>query len=378
MKAAVNIVRFFVGSLFIISGFVKANDPLGLGYKMQEFFEVWNASLSSGTFLYKTFSFFHEEALTLSLIMITLEIMAGIALILGWKKKGVLALLLTLIIFFTFLTAYAYWSGKFKNCGCFGDCLPITPLTSFGKDVLLLIMILFLIAKQRFIKPFLDERKNLLALILCFVFIVFLQWYVLHYLPLVDCLPYKKENNIAEQMRPPVNAVQDSFVMKFIYERGGKRFEFAPEELPADLATYKFIDRKEKLIRKGNAEPPIKGFSLVGLNGTDYTTSILSEPKAILVATLDFNDVADWMPYFKNLYSKAKGKNIPVFVVSADPAKGKIVFSSLGFPEVVFLSCDATAIKTAARVQPTIFYLEKGTIKTKISYRKLDAFVAEL
>lgn len=378
MRISVNVIRGLVNLLFIISGLVKANDPLGLGYKMQEFFEVWNASLSAGSFLYNTFSFFHDHALTLSLIMITLEIMAGIALLLGWKVKAVLGLLLSLILFFTFLTAYAYWSGKFKNCGCFGDCLPITPLTSFGKDVLLLLMILFLIINQRYIKPVFESRNALFTLVLSFVFIVFLQWYVMHYLPLVDCLPYKKGNNISEQMKLPANAVQDSFAMKFIYEKGGKRFEFAPEELPADLGSYKFIDREQKLIRKGNAEPPIKGFSLVSLDGTDYTTAILSEPKAILFFSLDFDNVGDWVPYFKNLYTKAKSQSIPVFVVSANPSKGKVIFSSMGLPEVIFLSCDNTAIKTAARVQPTIFYIEKGTIKTKISYRKADAFVANL
>ena len=87
MKATVTIVRIFVGALFIISGLVKANDPLGLSYKMQEFFEVWNASLSAGSFLFRTIHFFNEHSLTLSVIMIGLEIMAGIALLIGWKRK---------------------------------------------------------------------------------------------------------------------------------------------------------------------------------------------------------------------------------------------------------------------------------------------------
>ena len=81
------------------------------------------------------FNYLHEHSLALSVIMITLEIVAGIAILVGWKRKFVLNMLLVLILFFTFLTAYAFLSGKFKNCGCFGDCLPITPLTSFLKDV---------------------------------------------------------------------------------------------------------------------------------------------------------------------------------------------------------------------------------------------------
>src|SRR3982751_3110969 len=130
MKLLVNIVRVLVGLLFIFSGLVKANDPLGLAYKMEEYFELWNlAELNS-------------IALGLSIVMIAFEIIAGIALLLGWQMRLFGWLLLLLIIFFTFLTGYAYFSGKFTNCGCFGDCIPITPKTSFLKDIVLTLLIL--------------------------------------------------------------------------------------------------------------------------------------------------------------------------------------------------------------------------------------------
>ncbi|MDB5195764.1 MAG: hypothetical protein JWP88_134 [Flaviaesturariibacter sp.] len=383
MRIAVNIVRVFVGVLFIISGLVKANDPLGLAYKMEEFFEVWNASLQASSFFAKnfligSFSFLHEHSLTLSVFMIGLEIIAGVALLIGWSRSFILNLLLILIIFFTFLTAYAFLSGKFKNCGCFGDCLPISPITSFGKDVLLLVLIIFLLINQHYIQPFFRRRRGTFVLILSLLFTIFIQWYVLTYLPVADCLPFKKGNNIAEQMKMPANAVQDSFAMKFIYEKSGKRFEFSPEELPGDLATYKFIDREEKLVRKGNAEPPIKGFALSGLEGTDFTQQVLAEPKSILVFALNFNDVNNWLDRFKQVYVVAKSKRIPVFVVASEAAKGKILFSGAGLPEVVFLNCDYTVVKTAARTNPTFYLLEAGTVRQKWSAEKTDAFLSKL
>jgi uncharacterized membrane protein YphA (DoxX/SURF4 family) len=139
MKPAISISRILVGALFIFSGLVKANDPLGLGYKMQEFFEVWNMGLSKGSFflnhtLINLFNFLHEHSLALAVFMIAFELIAGAALLFGWKMKLFGWLLLLIILFFTFLTGYAFLSGKFKNCGCFGDCLPITPKTSFLKD----------------------------------------------------------------------------------------------------------------------------------------------------------------------------------------------------------------------------------------------------
>ncbi|MGZ5190343.1 MAG: MauE/DoxX family redox-associated membrane protein, partial [Flavisolibacter sp.] len=169
MKISVRLIQIIVGILFIISGLVKANDPLGLSYKMQEFFEIWNQSLGSGSFFAKQilislFEYLHRHSLLLSVIMIALEIVTGIALLIGWKKKFILYLLLALIVFFTFLTGYALLSKnpdgspKFTNCGCFGDCLPITPATSFTKDIVLLFMIIFLILGQKYIQPLFSNK----------------------------------------------------------------------------------------------------------------------------------------------------------------------------------------------------------------------------
>ena len=379
MKTSVNIIRILVGNLFIVSGLVKANDPLGLSYKMQEFFEIWNASLPSSSFLIPFFSSLHEHSLALSIIMITLEIMAGTALLIGWKKKPVLYLLLFLIIFFTFLTAYAYGSGKFKNCGCFGDCLPITPLTSFLKDVILLVLIIFLLIQQRYIQPLFTERRQIIALTATLLFTIGLQWYVLNYLPLVDCLPFKVGNNITEQMKIPANAVPDSFVMKFIYEKGGKRFEFNTNELPADLETYKFIDRTEKLIRKGNAEPPIKGFSLTGASGSDSTSAILEAPKTILLFTEHFkNPITSWISDLKEINKHAKSNGTPVLLVTANATAAKNMLAQNGLSDIPVFSCDNIAVRTAARTNPTIFLLQKGTISHKYSYRRIDKLKQKL
>src|ERR1044072_8392111 len=133
-KNTLLVIRWIVGLLFIFSVLVKANDPLGLSYKMQEFFEAWN------------WYFLNDYTLALSLVMNVFEVLAGVAVIIGWRMKLFSWLLFLLIIFFSFLTGYALFSGKIKTCGCFGDCLPLTPAQSFTKDLILLglILILFL------------------------------------------------------------------------------------------------------------------------------------------------------------------------------------------------------------------------------------------
>src|SRR5580658_2479699 len=154
MKILISVIRALVGILFIFSGLVKADDPLGLSYKMQEFFEVWN------------FHWLDHFTLAFSILMIVFEIVAGVAILLGWRMKLFSWLILLLMIFFTFLTAYAYLSGKVRECGCFGDCIPLTAGESFTKDLVLLVLILILFFLQDKIRPALSAVASAALLIL--------------------------------------------------------------------------------------------------------------------------------------------------------------------------------------------------------------------
>lgn len=384
MKIVINVSRFLVGILFIFSGLVKANDPLGLSYKMQEFFEVWISDLSNGSFflnktLIHVFDFFHNHSLALSVFMIAFEIIAGAALLFGWKMKLFGWLLLLLIIFFTFLTGFAFYSGKFKNCGCFGDCIPITPKTSFLKDLVLLLLIALLFAKRKMIKPFLSGAATLFAMLIITVLSFGIQWYTLNYLPFTDCLPFKKGNNITEEMKLPKGAVPDSFAIRFVYEKGGKQFEFSPAELPDDLGTYTFVSRADKLIRKGNAEPDIKGFTLSGSTDEDSTQIVLSQPYAVLLFCENFSVPASkWENDFSKLYAKAKEKNIPVYIITTQLSEAVKQLAGTSFADAPVFKCDYTAVRTAARTNPCLYLLQEGTILGKWSYHQTGSAIKEL
>ena len=189
MKYLVQFSRIFVGLLFIFSGLVKANDPLGLSYKMQEFFEVWG------------WDFLSTYTLGLSVSIIAFEIVAGLAVLIGWQIKLVNWLLLLLILFFTFLTGYAVLSGKIRECGCFGDCIPLTSDQSFLKDLILLVLILVLFFNSNKIKPLFKTRLSLVSLIIGSVATCWFMWYSLVNLPVVDCLPYKVGSSILTNMK---------------------------------------------------------------------------------------------------------------------------------------------------------------------------------
>lgn len=387
MKLLTNIIRIIVGVLFIFSGLIKANDPLGLSYKMQEFFEAWNDSLSKGSFflnhaLINFFDFLHDHSLTLAIFMIAFEIIAGAALLLAWQMRFFSRFLLLLIVFFTFLTGYALLSGKFKNCGCFGDCIPITPKTSFLKDVALTVLICFLFWQRKKIQPFFSKRFDFIAMTLVAILSFGIQWYMLTYLPVLDCLPFKVGNNISEKMKMPADAVPDSTVITFVYNKQGKQVEFTSDNFPADFndSVYKFVSRYDKIIRKGkDNEPPIKGFTLSGNTDVDSSQIVLSQPYAILLFCMDFSGrVSSWENEFSKLYKEAKAKNIPAYVVTTSLDKATAEFASTSFADIPIFKCDYTAIRTAARTNPCIYLLKQGTIVGKWSYKRIDNAIKKL
>jgi uncharacterized membrane protein YphA (DoxX/SURF4 family) len=368
MKPLIALTRTLVGVLFIFSGLVKADDPLGLSYKMQEFFEVWN------------FHWFDHVTLAFSILMIVFEIVAGVALLLGWRIRLFSWLLLLLIIFFTFLTGYAYLSGKVRECGCFGDCIPLTAGESFSKDLILLILIIFLFSVRSRIRPILPSAASAAIFIGATIFSFLVQWYVLVRLPVVDCLPYKVGANIPDQMKPPPGSVPDSTVITMVYEKDGKRLEFDATHFPADFSdSYHFVSRYDKLIREGNAVPPIKDFVLTTGAGIDTTDAVLNAKGFKLFEFVqNVNDYTATRE-FSIILTMAKAKNIPFFIITSDYDTVMSRVTEIGVAaNVVVLKCDFTAIKTAARANPTLLLLKKGIIIGKWSYADFDHALPEI
>lgn len=377
MKIAIRIIQIIVALLFIFSGLVKANDPLGLAYKMEEFFQLWMDGLKSGHFFAATplvslLDFLNHHTLFLAITMITLEIVTGVALLIGWMKKFILYLLLALIIFFAFLTGYAYLSGKFTNCGCFGDCLPITPLTSFTKDILLLVLILLLIAGQKFIQPFFSRRGGGVLIIISLLCTLVLQWYVLKYLPLVDCLAMKKGNNLNEQIRPPKNAIPSVYESRLIYQntktgalKDMSQSEFNNSKIWED-ASWKWKETKTKLVRQGTDIPKLQNFSLKTLNGEDSTEVILNYPG---YSILYFVNEGSNKKLFDKNYWNQKAKELPVRVITSAPDDFANETANNSYQ---LFTADGTLFRIAARVNSTIYLLKQGTIINKWPLAKID------
>ena len=367
MKVLVNIARGLVGGLFIFSGLVKAIDPKGLSYKMQEFFEVW----ARDGFLPKLINIFNEHSLTFSIVIITLEVLLGLALLVGWQKKMTTWLLLLLTLFFTFLTAFVLFTGKIKACGCFGDCIPLTPTQTFTKDIILLVLVVLLLMGHKFIQPLFKPIICTAILAMAISGVLFLQTYVQHHLPLKDCLPFKVGNNILELRKMPKDAVPDKFDYTFVYQKNGEKKEFGVNNIPD--STWQFVDRKQTLVQKGkNNIPLINDFSFTTESGNDTTEAILGqEGEYYLMYTSLFDDIKnpakDWMEDVA-LLIKANALNKKLFVVTTQIEQAKkryqVFIEGKKITQPIF-TCDATALKTVARSNPTLYLMNGSIVKQK-------------
>ena len=176
-------------------------------------------------------------------------------------------------------------------------------------------------------------------------------------------------------MKIPAGAIPDSTVISFVYEAEGKKVEFTADKFPGDFndSTYKFIKRYDKLIRKGNAQSSIKDFSLQSISGTDTTQALLNEENYQLYLFLK-NDYkrGEWSEVLSIVMKQAEQKSISGFLVTNIPMEELRDNPPASFLAFTPLRCDATAIKTAARTNPTLYLVKKGTIIQKWGFADFE------
>lgn len=362
------VIRILVGVLFIFSGLIKANDPLGLAYKMEEFFGLWHMDV------------FAPYALTFSIAMIAFEIIAGVAVLLGYYFKQFAFLLLLLMLFFTYLTGYAIWyehvNHRELKCGCFGDCIPLTAMQSFMKDIVLLIFVIILVFGRKLIYGLFSRGVNTVFMVLALAVSLLIQWYVLEHLPVFDCLPYKVGNNIWKKMQAPPGSYPDQvdyiFTMKNLKTGEVKEMNMdGYTKIWSDTLTWKQQgEQKEVIIKKGNNTPEIKEFNVSGYDGTDVTETLLKEPGYNFLFFVKNVDKASTrnIEKLRQLFAKCEKNNVGFYLLSANSKEETEKFIKDNKLNIYYYSIDATVCKTAMRSNPGLMLIKAGTVVGKWSY----------
>lgn len=198
MKSLNLVARYLVGGLFIFSGLIKINDPVGTQIKLEEYFTVFALDIAP------IFDAFKPASLFLSVTLSSLEVVLGIALLMRFKEKLVTSTLLGMILFFTFLTFYSAYFNKVTDCGCFGDAIKLTPWQSFTKDIVLLVLILILWFNRKHSKQNTGSLSGILVGA-SLVISLLISFHAIRHLPVIDFRAYKKGTDINAAMLPPPN-----------------------------------------------------------------------------------------------------------------------------------------------------------------------------
>ncbi len=360
MKILVSISRLLVGGLFIFSGLIKLNDPIGMSYKLQEYFSTDVLNLPV----------FEPYALMIAIIVVVLEVVLGVFLLIGYKPKFTVWSLLALIVFFTFLTFYAWYFDKVKDCGCFGDFLKLKPFESFIKDVILLVLILALLVGIKHIKPLLTKLPTTIFALLGFIVSLWFGYHVLMHLPTWDFRAYKIGNNIKEGMIVPEDAP------KAVQEYSWKFNENGEEKIYKTNGSYPdvkgdFVSVETRVVEEGYT-PPVVDFS-IEKGDEDVTDVFLSTDNLIIVISYDLDGLeSEGGLKLKALQNRALKNNYKIIglTASGDDAKQRINEAyELDFD---WYLCDEKALKTVVRSNPGILELDSGTIKQKVHWNDIE------
>lgn len=344
--------RYLVGILFIISGLIKVNDPVGTQIKLEEYFEVFTTDIWSG------FHAFIPFALFLSVFLSVLEVVLGVALLARFKMRITTTILLVVIVFFTFLTFYSAYFNKVTDCGCFGDALKLTPWQSFIKDLVLLVLILILFVNRNKIAR--EGEKNPAAraawvagtAVVC----IGIAWYAIEHLPFIDFRAYKKGNNIAQLMQP-----SEPYRYSYIMVKNGEEFEF--EQYPDAQEGYEY---KEIRLENPEAQPVITDFSIWNNEG-DFTEQVLQGSKLLVVIHTAEKADPEMLEDIKQLAEGLQGSAESLLVTSSDEASFDAFRHEyqLAFP---YYFADATLLKTIIRSNPGLVLLKDGVVLEKWHY----------
>lgn len=349
MKILAQISRAIVGLLFIFSGVIKLNDPLGTQYKLEEYFEVFAADLPQ---MHDFFMSMVPLALYFSVFLCTAEVVLGVALLVGYKPRTTSVLLLLLTIFFTFLTFYSAYFNKVTDCGCFGAAVKLTPWTSFGKDIFLMVLILILVYYRKKIKA-LPTGIIVIASLVASLGIAF---YSLRHLPIVDMLAYRVGASIPAQMKP-----SEPLRYQYIFEKDGKTFKY--EQYPTDT-TLVF---KDMVVLNEDAKPKITDFKV--WNGDiDFTEEAFKGTKLfVILKNLDDINVAA-LPEITKLVSQVKSKGIEPIILTSGDAEKVDQFLKQHQLQLPFYFVDSVVLKTILRSDPGLWLLKDGVVKGKWHY----------
>lgn len=363
-----SISRTLLGLVFIFSGVVKAIDPLGTVYKIEDYLKAF------GGFLTELLPMAEVAAWAL----IILELLLGVCMVLNIRTQWTAWVSLLFYLVMTPLTLYIALTNPVSDCGCFGDAVVLTNWQTFWKNVVLIILAIVLVACRKHTRQLWSNWMELVLTVLTIVAAVaFMTWTRLH-LPLKDFRPYKVGNHLPTLMEYPDDAEPDVYEYSFVYEKDGVEQTFTLENYPKGDSTWTFVRSNSKLIKKGY-EPPIHDFEIINAEGEDLTWDILeSEEPVTLVVMYDLKkadkkQMAKVEALLGDEAMRQEGDEAGVYILTGSGTDDIINFC-LEYPALsdYICTCDPVTLKTIVRANPGAIVVQNGIVIDKYNLRERD------
>jgi uncharacterized membrane protein YphA (DoxX/SURF4 family) len=343
-----NFSRIFVGVLFIFSGLVKINDPVGTQIKLEEYFTVFADSFAS------FFSVFVPYALPIAMFLIVLELVLGVAVLIQYRMNITATVLLLLMVFFTLLTFYSAYTGKVTDCGCFGDAIPLTPWQSFIKDVVLMVFVLHLFWHRKRLSPLVRPGMGTTLIGLVLIISTGIGWYAIAHLPYIDFRPYKVGNSIPANMIPA-----EEPIIEYVFVRDGE--EVTSRKWLTEEDGYEYVN--SYTVNEKESTPKITDYQVVDQEGNDATESTFEGVRLLYIFyNVDEADT-DSMEEMARLAREAENMEVLAFTASSGEAFEEFRHRhQLGIP---YYFVDGTVLKAMIRANPGIILLKDGVVLGK-------------
>jgi len=361
LKMIVNLCRIIVAVTFIFSGFVKAIDPIGTQYKLQDYLGAIGMAgiLPNWTLL------------AVAVFLAAIEFCIGIFLLFAIQRRLISKLTVAFMAFMTMVTVWIVVADPVKDCGCFGDALHLTNTETLIKNIVLLVCSLAIMYRPLAMFRFVSKSNQWIVTNYTIVFILVSSGLSLYYLPIFDFRPYHIGVNIPRGMEIPKGAKLPQFKTTFIMEKNGQRKEFTLDNYPD--ASWKFIDSKTVQTSEGYI-PPIHDFSITdNKTGLDLTNSVLGHKGYTFLLISPHLETADDSNFgdIDRLYEYAQSYDIPFYCLTASTTKAIKRWIDLTGAEYPFCITDEAVLKTIIRSNPGLLLLKDGTIINKWSHNNL-------
>ena len=357
MKIADWIARIIVGGLFIFSGLIKINDPVGTQIKLEEYFEVFSTDFGS------FFHLFIPAALPIAFILIILEVVLGIAVLINFKMKVSSWVLVVLISFFTFLTFYSAYFNKVTDCGCFGDAIPLTPWESFYKDLILVILIAYIFLRRRLFDPLTGNKTGNFIITGTAAITLIIGVYAVRHLPFIDFRPYKIGDNLVVNMQP-----REEPIFEYTFRKDGELIK--SEQYLSEQDGYEYIEYKVK--NSKNSIPKITDFSVWNDEVGEYTDLAMIGNKFILIVQDAGKASSKNLAKIGNLMKTVTLQAEVLVFTSSDVASLQDYLAEAQI-EVPIFFVDATVLKAMIRSNPGMMLMKDGTVLGKWHYNDVPA-----